>query len=88
MDWVQQLFTVYDVKAEVHFPPFVARNTSEALRTFGDLLTDPQTRLSKHPGDYRLYRVGQYHCDTGRVIGLDAGVQLVEEGLTLVREEA
>lgn len=81
-----QLFTVYDEKADVHFPPFAVRNTGEALRTFGELLQDPQSRLSKHPGDYRLYRVGEFHSDTGVVVGLSAGVQLVEEGLLLVKE--
>lgn len=81
-----QLFCIYDTKVENYFPPFAAANASEALRSFSDLLSDSQSRLSKHPGDYRLFRVGEFHADTGVVLPLHAGVQLVESGLDLVKE--
>lgn len=81
-----QLFAIMDVKTGCYMPPLVAQNTAEALRIFGDLLTDPQSRLSKHPADYRLYRIGEFHFDSGLIVPLDAGVQLVEEGLLLVKE--
>lgn len=84
--FVLQLYTVYDIKAETHFPPFAASNTAEALRIFGDLLTDERSQLSKHPSDYRLFRVGEVHRETGVVMGLDMGPQLIEEGLLLVKE--
>jgi len=85
MPFVLQLFTILDVKS-TYFPPFVAQNKMEALRIFGDILADPQSKLSRHPGDYRLYQCGHFHVDTGTVESLPEGVLLVEEGLALVKE--
>lgn len=84
--FVLPMFSIYDIKAETFFPPMLAGNVAEALRVFGDLLTDAQSKLSKHPTDYRLYRLGEFHVDTGAVVALDSGPQLVEEGLLLVKE--
>lgn len=81
-----KLFTVYDTKAEVYFPPFAARHVAEAVRQFADLVANPQSALAKHPGDYRLLLCGEFHQDTGIVVALRDGVQLIEEGLALVRE--
>lgn len=83
---VRKLFTVYDIKAEVHFPPFACGTTGEALRQFQTLLTDGQSILSKYPADYRLFWVGDFHADTGVLYALTAGPQLIEEGLLLVKE--
>lgn len=83
---VRKLFTVYDVKAEVHFPPFACGTTAEALRQFESLLKSPDSILSKYPADYRLFCVGDFHVDTGVVYGLLTGPQLIEEGLLLVKE--
>ena len=82
------LFCVYDVKAEVYFPPFGVGTMGEAVRVFEDLLSDPQGRIGKHPGDYRLFRVGEFDTETGVVAGRLEGVQLVEDGLRLVKEVA
>lgn len=60
-----QLYTIYDSKGEVFFPPFADENNGSAIRQFGDLLTDPQSKLNKHAGDYKLYRIGRYRVDTG-----------------------
>ena len=86
MQFEMPLFAILDTKSECFFPPICAHNVADGLRIFGDLLTNPQSTLSKHPGDYRLYRVGVFHVDTGVVSGLDMGVQLVEDGLLLVKE--
>lgn len=80
------MFSVYDVKPEIYFPPFACRTVGEALRSFEQLLGDPQTILSKSPGDYRLFAVGEFDEETGVVTPVLGGVRLVEEGLSLVKE--
>ncbi len=77
---------VYDVKAEVYLPPFCVRTLNEGLRTFESLLSDSSTMFHKYPGDFRLFRVGEFHQDTGVLVPLKEGVQLLEEGLALVKE--
>lgn len=64
------LFTIYDVKAELHFPPFAAENSADAMRSFQDILEDPQSRLNKHVGDYQLWRLARYRVDTGIIYPL------------------
>lgn len=81
-----QLYSILDTKAEAFFPPFPAANAAEALRSFSDLLVDPQSKIGKHPEDYRLYHVGEFHVVNGTVTGHPAGHVLVEDGLKLVKE--
>lgn len=77
------LYSVMDIKAEVYFPPFTSENDGSASRQFADLVADPQTKLHKHPEDFRLYRVGSFHADTGVVVPDSAGVVMVTDALTI-----
>lgn len=81
-----QAFTIYDTQAESFLPPFFARTQSEALRTFDQLCKDPQSLFSKYPEHFRLYNCGEFHQDTGVVVGRKDGLLLLEEALKLVRE--
>lgn len=62
-------FSIFDSKAEVYGPPFFAPAIGLAVRHFGDLCRDPNSALSKHPGDYRLFRIGEFDDSTG-VVGM------------------
>lgn len=73
------LYTIYDSTANKYFPPFADENNASAIRQFGDLLQDPQSRLNKHAGDYHLYRVGRYREDTG-ILYPEAPELLVDGG--------
>jgi len=84
--FVHLLFVVLDVKSGSYYPPFAARTIDEALRSFEDLLSNPQSVLSKHPKDYRLYMTGEFHEDTGAVVSVPEGIVLVEQSLQLVKE--
>lgn len=35
-----------------------------AVRFFGDIASDPQTMIARHPADYDLICIGQYNEDT------------------------
>jgi hypothetical protein len=37
-------------------------------RFFQDLLGDERSELSKHPGDYQLYRVGTFDSESGAFV--------------------
>lgn len=62
-----KIFTVYDNVAEVYLRPFFCLNTGEAIRTFSDLVNDPNTPFAKHPTDYALYELGGYNDMNGLV---------------------
>lgn len=61
------IYTIYDVKTDVHAAPFTSHNNNTAMRSFGDIATDPQTQLYKHPADFQLIRVGTWDDDTAEL---------------------
>jgi hypothetical protein len=63
------LYTIYDIKAQVHNNPMVQNNNNEALRTFAQLANDTTTTVNKHPEDYQLCKVGEWDEYTGEIIG-------------------
>lgn len=54
------IFTIRDDKAEAYGTPFFMPTRGQAIRAFADLVNDPQSAISKHPGDYRLFLIGAY----------------------------
>lgn len=56
-------------------PKFFVRrffsHVGEAIRSFSDLVSDPQTVLAKHPEDFKLYSLGSYDDVSGRLVPLD-----------------
>jgi len=68
---MKNLYTVYDVKANIHNNPMVQNNNAEAMRTFAQLANDEKTFISKYPEDYQLCLVGEYDELTGRIVGIE-----------------
>lgn len=58
-------FSVFDEKAATFSAPFFLPSQGEAIRMFGDLVHDPKTSISRHPGDYKLYSVGSFDQQSG-----------------------
>lgn len=57
--------TVRDTAVQAFMPPFFSRHMGEAMRSFGDLVRDPQSNVSRHPTDFHLYLLGEYDDVTG-----------------------
>ena len=67
----KEVFGVYDLKACLWLPPFVAVNGEAAKRQFADMALTPGTVLSQHPADFSLYLIGNYHEQTGHLEKVD-----------------
>ena len=63
-----RVFSIRDVKAGIYNPPFFQNNNALASRAFGDLATDPQAMISKHPEDYQLFFIGEFFPDSGVLV--------------------
>ena len=61
------LYSVYDVKAQVYLPPFVAKTIGEADRIFDSVIKGGQSTISLYPGDHSLYQIGTFE-DAGAVL--------------------
>ncbi|WP_445772210.1 phage ORF5 protein [Rheinheimera sp.] len=68
--------TVYDKAVELYLPPFFARSGDEACRMLLDAARDPNHSFCKHPTDYKVYRIGEYHDMSGLFVSEDAPVFL------------
>lgn len=66
-----KMFTVYDEQQKVFAKPMFFHQRGEVVRAVQDEVKNPESMLSKHPNDYRLYYLGEFDNLTGMVTGLD-----------------
>lgn len=57
---IMKAFAIYDTKSLVYGMPFFMHSAGAAVRAFGDLASDPQSSIAKHPKDYILYEIGSF----------------------------
>lgn len=61
-----KVFAVFDGAVSAFERPFFARSSAEAIRSFEDAVTDPNSPFSKHPVDFALFCLGDFD-DVGGV---------------------
>lgn len=81
---IQQFYSVYDTKAEVYSPPFVAVNHDVARRLFSAAAGDPQTPIGAHPLDYMLMHVGAWNSQSGLIAGAEKP-SIISTGLEILQ---
>jgi len=66
-----QVYSVFDIVAKVFSQPFYMASTGQALRGFGDEVNNPNSMLSKHPGDFKLFKLAEFDDNTGKFISIE-----------------
>lgn len=63
----KNLYSIYDRKARLYAPPFLARTDAEAVRMFTQAVNDkdPQNLLHRFAEDYELAELGEFNEDAG-----------------------
>lgn len=69
---ILNVYSIYDVKAAAYRFPFFKGSNGEAMRFFGDGVSDPKTALAAHPEDYNLYLHGSFDDISGQLTTLHA----------------
>ena len=64
-----KVYSIFDSAAGVYQRPFFCLADGEASRAFEDLAGDSEHPVGKHPGDYRLFRIGTYEDVDGVIVG-------------------
>lgn len=72
----QQIMAVHDMAARAYCKPFFVPHLQMGVRTFTDACNSPQSEVSKHPADYRLYHLGEYDDETGLIFVLPFPLQI------------
>lgn len=65
------MFTIFDEKAQFHNKPFYFAHDGEAKRMVADLVLNSDFMISKHPGDFKLYKLGTFNDATGKTEQFD-----------------
>lgn len=58
------IYSVFDITAELYGAPFLLMNDSLAQRSIAEAARNPNTEISKYPGEYVLYHIGAYDDET------------------------
>lgn len=61
----QNIYAIYDEKAEAYNAPFPLSTDGLAKRSFEMACTNPSTDLYKYPGDFKLYCIATWNDNTG-----------------------
>lgn len=77
-------YSIFDNKALQYHPPFFAATDGAAMRSFQDLVNDHNSTVSRHPGDYSLFRVGTFDDNKGFFAAVSPLVHVVD-AVALVR---
>lgn len=67
---ILQIYAVYDEKAKAYLDPVYFGHDGEALRKFSDVVSNDQSPIAKHPGDFTMYKLGKFDSNSGAIIGL------------------
>lgn len=65
---IQFIYSIHDNKANAYLPPFYLHNKNMAIRSFSDCVNEQDHPFNKHPEDYSLWELGEFHDDTGEII--------------------
>ena len=61
----QNIYAIYDEKAEAYNAPFPLATDGLAKRSFEMACTNPATDLYKYPGDFKLYCIATWDDSKG-----------------------
>lgn len=64
-------YPIYSIRdAKVGFmTPTIDANDASAARNFEHAVLNSASLMNSHPGDYALYRIGEFDSDSGAVTG-------------------
>lgn len=65
-----KVYSLFDSKAECYGTPFFMPNRAMAIRAFGNLASDRDTLVAKHPTDFTLFEIGSFDDHTGVVLSV------------------
>lgn len=65
---IHKMFTIHDIAADAHLPPFVLPKEQLAIRTFSDCINSEDHQFGAHPDHYTLFEIATFDDETGTVL--------------------
>lgn len=64
-----QMYCPRDTKTGFYHPPMYCHTDGHAMRVVKDQMTNGHHVMASHPGDFDLYRIGEFDDEAGIVSG-------------------
>lgn len=86
MAMISEMFSVYDSKAEVYAPVIQFRTKNDAIRWVGDMATDKNNPIGRHPEDHVLFHLGSFDDSNAGMainpapISLGVAIEFMQKG--------
>jgi len=68
---VKQIFSLHDDKALAFTQPFFMDTVGQATRALDGIVNSPETNVNKYPKDFKLYKLGTFDDNSGKLTSLD-----------------
>lgn len=65
------VYAVFDEKAKNFGAPFCTSNDNLAMRSFNDAAATPGSVIHNHPEDFKLYQLGTFDDNSGKLTTLE-----------------
>lgn len=80
---IMKLYSVYDVKTGIFYPPQVCHNAGHAIRLHMDIFTQDKN-ISRYYSDYSVFEIGTFDDQTGELVSskpslLMTGAEIIAE---------
>lgn len=79
-----QIYSLYDRKAQYYLPLFTVRSDADAIRQFAQIVTQSDTPVAQYPADYDLVGLGSVDLESG-LIDPEYPVRTVINGLVCLQ---
>lgn len=73
----QQMYSIYDEKAQAFITPFFLPNDALAMRAFKLSVADPGHQFNRSPFDFTLFKVGEFHITEGQVTSFKSPISVM-----------
>lgn len=65
---VVNVYSIYDEKAKYFGKLTFFANDDDAKRAFGDLVVTEGNGVNRHPGDFKIYKLGTFDDNSGLML--------------------
>lgn len=84
---IHQIVAIKDTAIDAYLQPVFVRHLGAAIRSFIDEINNPESQISKHPGHFNLYHIGNYDDATGQFTNLVPGPLQISMGEQVVQHK-
>ena len=64
---IMRLYSVFDIKPKIYYPPNACHNVGDALRFYNNMFQREGSNFNRYPEDYQVFELGAFDDSTGMI---------------------